>query len=166
MSFQVDFFGVDFLVAEMNVLQNAFVNKKKMLNAGVEVFYSVMEETFNTEGRHNKWSPLSKEYAKKKARTHGNLPILQRTKELKDVMTGKDKSGMILTDEGESSMVLLLSEKISGRFYAHQFGLSVYGTGTLPVRQIVDLTQEDEDRIVSAMLRATPLSRFFNFLSR
>lgn len=160
MAFNVEFFGVD----ELNFLFSEFKmrpsNTNRMLNRAVNTFYSIMEETFASNGRHHQWKALTKKYAKSKDKAgYGNLPILQRTQELKDSLTGS--SDIIITKD-ENSVNISLPHNLSGRFYGHQFGASKHGG--FPKRIIVDFTEKDQQRILKAMINATPLSRYMTFL--
>lgn len=160
MSLKIEYFGLTELTFVFSRLQMGKSNVNKMLERATETFYTIMEETFSKNGRHNQWKELTKKYKKRKIKDgYGNLPILQRTKQLKDSLTGK--GDIQVTKEGNTISISLPSS-LSGRFYGHQTGSSKHGG--LPKRTIVDFTEEDSQRIMESMISASPLNRFIAFL--
>lgn len=160
MPLSIEFFGLSELNFTFTRLQMSSSNINRMLDRAVETFYAIMEETFASNGRHNQWKALTKKYNKAKHKAgYGNLPILQRTQQLKDALTGKSNISII---KDGNSVSIILPSNLLGRFYGHQHGASKYGG--LPKRTIVDFTESDKQRILNAMIRATPLNRFIAFL--
>ncbi|MFZ9311565.1 MAG: phage virion morphogenesis protein [Arenimonas sp.] len=106
-----------------------------------------MTRQFASEGSHGQaggWKPLSKRYAKWKAKKFPGRPILEATGKMKRSLTGVT-----------GDTVLVMQPLIFGigtkRKYAsyHQ-----RGGGRLPQRKIIDLTEADKRDVARAIQRA------------
>lgn len=101
-------------------------------------FYDIERAQFNTEGARGasgKWKKLSPSYARFKARKFPGQTILKATTDLFESMTSPDALGSIYKPE-KDSLTIGTKELYA---LAHQ-----KGTGRLPARPIISLTETDK----------------------
>ncbi len=152
--FNVNFFEVVRLQAIVKDFFVTFIDSQKMHEGALQAFFKIEQKMFNSEGGVVKWQPLDSKYKAWKNKNYGGLPIMQLTGQLKNSLTGKDRSSLKTVVDGDTINVILLSNY----WHNHQFGT------TVPQRKTVDFTEADVDMIIKSMLDATiagRLSRFF-----
>lgn len=157
MTFTFDFLGV----AELNAIVNdyfvRFTDIDLMHKGAIKAFFKVEEEMFASEGGPEKWVPLTQKYKQWKSKKYGNLPIMQMTGALKNALTGKDTTAIAVQQVDSETAQLVIRSKYWAN---HQYGR------TVPMRKTVNLTEEDKDFIIDAMLKATLGGRLSRLFSR
>ena len=106
------------------------------------VFHQSMRKQFSSQGAHGSgaWAPLSKPYAAWKERKHPGLPIMELSGRLKESLT--DPFGNADSTYEATEDTLLIGTKTPYARY-HQ-----YGTGKMPARPLIALTDEDKAAII------------------
>lgn len=107
-------------------------------------FRKVEKEHFGVEGggRSGKWKPLTAKYAKAKQRRWGTQPILQASGKMYRSLTQAGAPGAVV-EEGKQELAIGTSIKYAGY---HQTGGK-----HLPARPPIDLTEEQERRILEPL---------------
>lgn len=107
-------------------------------------FYKIENEQFASEGakgRGGKWRPLSRPYAKQKARKWGVQPILRASGRLAKSLTGNTSDSVLVQTKQEFAIGTKL-------FYAtfHQ-----QGTSRMPQREVIAFSDAQRTDIQKAM---------------
>lgn len=153
---KVDFFGLRELQLKVNSFIIKFADKRKMTDGALKAFFIIEEQMFATLGGMEPWQQLSPKYAQEKDRLgFGNMPLMQMTGKLKNALTGKDKTSLIINKKSDIDFdIFILSEY----WHNHQFG------STIPQRKTVNMSDANIEFIIDSMLRASiggRLARFF-----
>ena len=104
-------------------------------------FYKIEKEQFDSEGgagKSGKWKALKPEYAKRKQKKWGNVPILHASGEMMRSLTSRNAPGAVLEKTADE---LTLGTTIPYAGY-HQ-----RGSKRLPKRPPVDPTDAQVDRL-------------------
>lgn len=110
-----------------------------------QAFYRIMKGQFASEGGQGKsggWAPLSSPYKERKIKRYGNKPILQAT--------GRTYRSM--TAEGGDSIVDKQPQEMTLGTRVPQAKFHQAGTGKMPARPIIDMSDEDEKKLVEPIL--------------
>ncbi len=141
MKVTVEVTGAKELTAAFDYVQDgvADLRKGKAWLRVRQEFYKIQKEHFAAEGngKTGKFAALSPAYKKVKQAKYGNAPILQASKRLYKSLTSG--GGEAIIEEGPQEMVLGTSVPYAGY---HQSG-----TGKMPARPPIDLTDEHEKRL-------------------
>lgn len=135
-SFTVE--GAGETIAAFEKVQKGVANLKELNIWGKvrQAFYKVQKDIFGSEGSSGasgKWAALSSPYKEIKQKKYGNKPILQATGKMYKEFTASAK-----VDEGATEMTLSFSSP--AQYHA-------YGTSKMPKRSMLELTDEQKDKI-------------------
>lgn len=137
--------GIPVLDRAFNRIEERISDFRFVWGSFAQDFYAIEREQFNSQGAHGlsgRWAKLSPGYAKWKARKYPNMPILQATTALYQSMTSPDANDSVFRPEADQLTIGSRTEY--GR--AHQ-----RGTGSMPARPVISLTEADKKRLVKAI---------------
>lgn len=140
--------GVETLNRAFNRIEEYISDLRSVWPAVAEEFYAIQFEQFDSEGsrgQSGKWSPLSKAYAKYKAKAFPGQPILQATGALFDSITDPEALDAIFVPEKDQ---LTIGTKVPYAT-AHQRG----SRRGLPARPIISMNESSKRRIQKAIQR-------------
>jgi phage gpG-like protein len=133
--------GVDVLNRAFNRIDQFVSDFRSVWPNVAKEFYAIEEGQFASQGARGlsgKWAPLSKAYAKYKAKRFPGQTILKASTSLYESMTNPDAPDSIFRMDARELTIGTKDPKGMG----HQ-----RGAGRLPVRPIISLTEADKRKL-------------------
>lgn len=139
--------GVEVLNRAFNRIEEHISDFRNIWPAVAQEFYAIEVQQFQSQGAHGasgRWAPLSPAYAKYKAVAFPGQPILRADNLLFESMTSPDALDSIFRMDAQELTIGTQREGAT----AHQ-----RGSGRMPARPIISLTEADKRRVQKAIQR-------------